>query len=240
MKLKSFLIFLTVFVFFPVISKGGPREDGISYYNQGKYQEALLAFESVDTQNPSDFYNKGNCHFKLGHTGLALAYFEKAHSLWPSNSDISKNRSIAEKKLKESGIYSEDSSFWRGTLVPWGRACPETLLWILVASALFAMAKTFSKKDIGRTASALIFMFSLGAILISTILLQASRTPIAIISVESAPARSGPGLSFSELFRLTAGTKVSLLEDSREGWTQVRFSIDNIGWISEKDLLKLQ
>ena len=73
----------------------------------------------------------------------------------------------------------------------------------------------------------------------AAVLLTAKQTPIAIVTADLVAAKSGPSDTFTELFKVTAGTKVEVTGESRDGWTQIRFSLGNVGWIMEKDLLTL-
>ena len=66
---------------------------GNAYYEQGKYAEAIAAYELVSTKlsNAQVFFNLGNSYFKQGMLGNAVLNFRRAHFLSPRDGDIKYN-----------------------------------------------------------------------------------------------------------------------------------------------------
>src|SRR5262245_20194824 len=79
-------------------------------YDQGKYQEALDALQKNGVHTAAEYYNAGNCLYKLGRVGQSLAYYEKAHNLAPRNSDIQYNLELAEEAARQTGSIAKDQS----------------------------------------------------------------------------------------------------------------------------------
>jgi hypothetical protein len=66
----------------------------------------------------------------------------------------------------------------------------------------------------------------------------ASSHPPAFV-VERQVVRSGPGDQFIQLAQMEAGVKLRLMGPQDQGWSQVRYSHDAIGWIRTSSLLLL-
>lgn len=62
-------------------------------YEAGDFGRALLYYDSAATsvRSPSLFYNRGNAQFKLGSIGRAVADYNRAYILDPSDADIRQN-----------------------------------------------------------------------------------------------------------------------------------------------------
>ena len=210
-------------------------------FKAGKYKEALQTFEQIGMKSPDDFFNAGLCHFKMNQLGQALAYFEKAHSLDEANEDISFNLNLTRNTLKRVGSLPKDQSFWFGTFVPLARRVPIWILWLLFATSAVILAQIIQAKAMltYRSPSALGCATTSLCLLVLAIAAEAAvREERAVVVAEHAVAHSGPGPQFTELFQLQAGTIVET-EENREGWLKVRFSLGNVGWVVEKELLTL-
>jgi hypothetical protein len=222
--------------------------DARTLYNQGKYQESLDTLQRSGLKSAGNFYNAGNCLYRMGKIGQALAYFEKARTLAPSDPDVAYNRGLAEDVLKKNGALPKDSSLWTGTLVPLLRRMPAEAPMgaVIFFSVLVGTLGLINRRrgrglmatllNPGFLAVLTLWAISGGFLASSTI---AQRTIYAAILADSGVVRSGPGASFTELQRLPAGAKVELTGESRDGWNQIRFSLGNVGWIMEKDVLSL-
>ena len=88
-----------------VISMGAPlfiwaqnADSAEEYYRQGRYSAALGAYEEQLKNAPNSpylYYNIGNCYFKMGSTGLAVANYYRAFRLDPRDEDIRHNLNLA-------------------------------------------------------------------------------------------------------------------------------------------------
>ena len=72
--------------------------EGVSLYRQGRYQDAIAAFEESDdlfvqqgTHNGNVSYNIGLCHMDLGNYQQAESRFEEAISRYPAGSERAEN-----------------------------------------------------------------------------------------------------------------------------------------------------
>lgn len=66
---------------------------GNEYYGEGRYSEAIAAFEQVLQSSPSArvHYNLGNAYFKHGMMGKAVLHYRRALFLAPRDRDIAYN-----------------------------------------------------------------------------------------------------------------------------------------------------
>lgn len=223
-------------------------DDFKALYDQGKFSEAYEQLSKSGIKTAADYYNAANCLYRLSKFGTSYAYYQKAQAMQPNNADIRYNLKLAEDALNKTGQLTKDKSFWRGQIVPFSYDIGETvpyLITVLLAAILLVLISVNARKgvflksfltDPAFLALFVCFLASLGcAITVTTAL----NTKLAVIVSDSSIARSGPSESFTELFRLNAGATVELSGEKREGWSQIKFSLGNIGWIAEKDFLNL-
>jgi hypothetical protein len=227
-------------------------------YESGKFEEAFKSLSAQPSDNdPVYYYNLGTIAYRLGRTGAALGYFEKANRLKRHDPDIYHNLEIVRSDLEKTlGPGKLDpASNWTETLAD--QVSLEEIRGVLGAILLILSLfwiRTYSKnRDLKQTLlrpAALIGAVALGLVggLYWVETLAHSRSPAVALSRQ--PIRSGPGDSFVELAQVDAGTKVRVLGPSSSGtgtdgngtgasekWLQVRFSQDGIGWIRANGFL---
>jgi tetratricopeptide (TPR) repeat protein len=213
-------------------------------YESGKFEEAFQALNAQPSGNdPSYFYNLGTISFRLGRTGAALGYFEKANRLKRHDPDIYHNlemtRAALEKTLGPGKL--DPASDWTETLAD--QVSLEEIRGVFGALMLILAVfwiQTYRKnRDVRQTLlrpAALIGAVALALVggLYWVETLASARTPAVAMSRQ--PVRSGPGESYVELAQVDAGTKVRLLGNS-DDWLQIRYSQDGIGWVRAKEFL---
>ena len=217
-------------------------------YDAGKFQEALDTLTQAGLGSAADYFDAGNCYYRLGKLGQALGYYEKANALAPGDDDIRYNLKLIEGLAEKGGTLTRDQTYWTGLIVPLVRRVPETVVDVLFAicTAVLAWNAFRAKKRGRRFLKALLqpaFLLALGiwglSGLLTTVTILGQNAKLAAIIADVGIGRSGPNETFTELFKLSAGTTVELTGENREGWRQIRFSLGNVGWIMEKDLLPL-
>ena len=211
------------------------------YYSQGKFSAALNLYEDElknAPNNPYVYYNIGNCYFKMGSMGLAVANYYRAFRLAPRDGDIRHNLNLA---MESAGEH----------LVPGGM--PEVLhklFFLLSYNELKGLAMlclgAFSlllciwiiNRRFGKTVWAL-----LAALIICGGWLYLRRGQemqvLAVVASPTAELRSGPGTNFPASANLTHGHLV-ILKDSRNNWEEVIVKSQGIqGWIKSESLEKI-
>ena len=106
MRLISFMITAALWFFIhpPAFARQDPArlqeafQQGVALYQSGQFDESLAAFARIrDSGYESGplYYNMGNCHYKLGRTGPAILFYERARKFMPKDPDLAANLALA-------------------------------------------------------------------------------------------------------------------------------------------------
>lgn len=214
-------------------------QEAEQFYREGKYAASLGAYEELLHTYPKDpflYYNIGNCYFKMGSRGLAVANYYRAFRLAPRDKDIRHNLSLA---LGEAGekfvpvgmpavlhqvFFSLTTEELKGLfyLSLW-LFCLSTMLW-------------FFKRKFSHMA----LTFLLSTLLLGSWYLwrlQIRQEPLAVVAAPMAELRSGPGENFPASASVSQG-HLLILQDSKDHWYEVIVKSQGLkGWI-EKDTLE--
>ncbi|MDX9780398.1 MAG: tetratricopeptide repeat protein, partial [bacterium] len=85
-------------------------KQAVSAYAAEDYQSALAQFRDLaesGTVSWELYYNIGNSYYRLGETGPAIQYWEKAALLAPAHPDIRYNLSIVREQLIDKVVLPE-------------------------------------------------------------------------------------------------------------------------------------
>ena len=210
-------------------------EQAENFYRQGKFSAALGIYESELKKVPNDpylYYNIGNCYFKMGSRGLAIANYYRAFRLAPRDADIRHNLTLSlssvGERLVPSGVpvvlhqafYSLSYSELKGLLF--------ALLWLLCALASLWLLK----RKWGRmlAASAVILLLCAGWFYLRHTL-QVEH--LAVIAAPVAEIRSGPGTNFPASASLAQGHLITV-EDAKDEWYEVIVKSQGLkGWVEK-------
>ncbi len=218
------------------------------FYDQKNYSESLSELQKSGLNSSSDFYNAGLSAYRLGKIGLSFAYFLKAHELNPNNEDIEYNLNISRDDLEKTSSVMKSNSFLTNKIYPILKKQNHLFssILLLVISLIIVFSSYYSKKRGVKFKSYISSPLSITLLvvwLISTVFLysvfNAQSLKRAVVVADQTSARSGPSDSFTELFHAPSGTVFELSNQTREGWIKIRFSLGNVGWVMEKDLLRL-
>ena len=210
-------------------------EQAENFYRQGKFSAALGIYESELKKVPNDpylYYNIGNCYFKMGSRGLAIANYYRAFRLAPRDADIRHNLTLSlssvGERLVPSGVpvvlhqafYSLSYSELKGLLF--------ALLWLFCALASLWLLK----RKWGRmlAASAVILLLCAGWFYLRHTL-QVEH--LAVIAAPVAEIRSGPGTNFPASASLDQGHLITV-EDAKDEWYEVIVKSQGLkGWVEK-------
>ena len=86
-------------------------QKAVAAYDQGQIEQAKVLFHQAQTSDPDPhlLYNEGNCAYRTGHLGQALAFYEKARRLKPRDSDILENLNFVRAKLGQPPVGRADT-----------------------------------------------------------------------------------------------------------------------------------
>ena len=214
-------------------------QEAEQFYREGKYAASLGAYEDLLHTYPNDpflYYNVGNCYFKMGSRGLAVANYYRAFRLAPRDKDIRHNLSLAlngaGEKFIPVGMPAVLHQTFFSLTVEELRGLFYLSLWLFCAAAIIWLLK---RK----------LLYLTGIFLLSTLVLgswyvwrwQIRQEPLAVVAAPMAELRSGPGDNFPASASVSQG-HLLILQDSKDHWYEVVVKSQGLkGWI-EKDTLE--
>jgi len=217
---------------------------GNALYEEGKYDEAIHAFESVLEQGLESgnlYYNIGNCYFKKGELGKTILNYERAQRLIPRDSDLKSNYKFALSRLQYD--ISEKSS-WIKSVVNIFHFLSLNEITILLSSVfvllvLFFILRLFIhglRKYTVPVAACLMFAIILLSIpLVERVTLLETE---AVVIAENPEVRFEPLDSATTHFTLYEGMKITVLETKQE-WARIRRADGKVGWIKNGEIEKI-
>lgn len=120
-------------------------DQGNRYYQDGRYEEALGAYEKVLEEGYASgalYYNMASAYYRTDELGEALRYYEKARPFMPENNQLRHNLRQVRSRLGDPPALSRPP-FWQAAR-QWiaAQASPSVLFgvgWILYAGAAFLL-----------------------------------------------------------------------------------------------------
>ena len=227
-------------------------------YSADKYSEALALYEQAATNEGTSsalMYNIGNCHYRLGHPGKAILYYERALNIDPTNADARSNMEFVKSKITdntdvdESNIIVElfrkirDCSSSNG----WATIAIVTFLLFLGAIALYVFGSSVLQKKIGFFGAIvllIIVIFANGfAYNIRNRIEQKRYAIITVPTVVLSTSPRQPKGKTEEAFILNEGTKIYILDsvaNKDEGiWYDIKADDSHRAWINGVNIEKI-
>ncbi|WP_250433453.1 tetratricopeptide repeat protein [Hanstruepera flava] len=222
-------------------------EQGNTFYNEGKYQDAIKKYEAIletDEHSAELYFNLGNAHYKLNHIAPSVYYYEKALQLKPNDSEIKNNLNFAKNMTLDaidvipevgmskvlnnvSGVLSFD--VWAIIAI-----CFVVLSVVLFIN--YIMSEGTKTKRFSFTFGFACLFLMLGSLVSAfhKYNLDKADNP-AIVFTQESKVKSEPNLRSEEAFRLHEGTKVQVL-DTVENWKKIKLTDGKMGWIPSNDI----
>ncbi|MBA4276756.1 tetratricopeptide repeat protein [Flavobacterium sp.] len=244
--MKKIIFILLLTTQFSFAQTGFDR--GNALYQKGRYEEAIVEYESVLTTNQHSselYFNLGNCYYKLNKVAPAIYNYEKALVLNPDDAEIQNNLKFAQKlqidEIKviptvgfSKMVHDFTSTFHYNTWA-WISVGFSTLFLVFFIGYYFSQI-TLSKR-----------IFFIGMFVLIVLLLVSVSAAIseknhydgekpAIVFTEMVLVKSEPQNASNTVFTLHEGTKVFVLE-SLENWRKIQLTDGTEGWI-EKTAIK--
>lgn len=236
MKRITFALITLLFaalVFVPgVLADEATMQAANALYANGRYAEAIRAYEQLANQGTDDanlYYNLGNAYYQSGELGHAIANYRRAEALAPRDADVQHNLAIARQQTADQfnqtpdtivTIFLADAAAWLTlnetaviSLALWTMLC---LLVVAVRRMGHGRAKTLLTYSL----IPLALLFVLSAFTLGSRLQMANNMPDAVIVAEVADVFSGPGEQYGSDFQLHNGAEVALYQ-SRGDWAQI-------------------
>lgn len=240
MKRLLVALFLTA-ICFTWVQAGDIKATAESFYREGKYAQALSTYEQALKNQPNDpylYYNIGNCYFKMGSKGLAVAYYYRAFRLNPQNGDIRHNLSLALASGGDSlvptgmpaamhrALFALTLAELKGVLCLLGWAvCLLAGIWLLTRKA-GKLTLTFG----------MLFALTAGWFYVRY---SWENEPLAVVASPVVELRSGPGKNFPASAAVQQGHLVRIL-DTKDHWQEVIVRSEGLkGWIEQNALERI-
>lgn len=226
-------------------------EKGNKLYQEGKYNEAIAAYESIlkSGQESADVYfNLGNCFYKQNKVASAIFNFEKALLLRPSDSEFQNNLAYAQKMTIDEIIEVPKVGFGKIIRDVTASFHYDTWAWISVVLAMLFLAcflgYYFSNTTLLKRTffSSMLFVLLFVIISIAAGFAEKSHSENekqAIVFAEVVKVKSEPKSASQDVFVLHAGTKVNVLE-SLNNYKKIQLLDLKEGWIEKSAIKELK
>ena len=222
--------------------------EGVAAYSAGRWNDAAVAWEGIydaGIRGSELYYNLASAYFKLGETGKAILFYERALKEDPSDKDVRYNLEFARGMTQDR--IEDVPEFILKTWIKKATYLFSSDLWAVLSILFFAGALALlllfllgSSSGARRTG----FFTGIAALLIAVFCFasassqraDASRKDEAIVMRPVSSVKSSPSSdSAKDLFILHEGTKVKIL-DEVDLWMNIELSDGRQGWIATKDI----
>lgn len=218
----SGLLFLSIFFLAPecfaLSSPGNSWSEVNQLVKAGKFDEAYQLLRSRPEASGTYYYDLGTLASRLGQTGPAVAYLEKANRILPHDPDIQHNLNIARDTL--GGVIGTDrldpASTWMEQVADHIamkelRGALGLISLLLALYWIMSLLRNQSLKRILLSSSSKLGCLALILVLALYGMEREAEDHPAAVVLSRQTVRSGPGESFSELGQVDSGAKVRLL-----------------------------
>jgi len=220
-------------------------DQACDFYEAGDLVSARAGFEALlktGVRNGAVYYNLGNCYYKQGEVGRAVANYRRALMLSPRDVDTEFNLDLVRSEV---GFRDTTSAFGGGSIGEAPLRLASAREWQIVfyisyyLCALSVLAVLFlGGRARAAAARILIALVIVGACSLALSTHGRSRFKggsDAVVVAGRTEFMSGPGAAFEELVRLSDGVELRLR--ARSGiWVEAQLPTGEVGWVREGDL----
>jgi len=220
-------------------------DQACDFYEAGDLVSARAGFEallSMGVRNGAVYYNLGNCYYKQGEVGRAVANYRRALMLAPRDEDIRINLDLLRSAV---GTRDTTSAFGAGGIAQAPLRLASAREWQIVfyASYYLCIISLLGVLFLSGRARATAARVLVALVIVSACSFAFSahgRSRFrggsgAVVVAERTEFMSGPGAAFEELVRLFDGVELKLR--ARSGiWVEAQLPTGEVGWVREGDL----
>ncbi len=215
---------------------------GNTFYAEQNFVEALAQYNLLADsgwQSAPLFYNMGNSYYRLGKTGYAILYYEKALLQQPNDPDIRKNIKVAQLNkidefevvptpvLKKVGLAFVN--FFNADV--WAIL---GLIFVFAAATLIVVFLKSTQKSTWQFSLYVVFgLLGLFSLFMAYQKINFNKNQnYGVLVTDNAYVKSAPK-NGEDLFIIHEGTKAQI-EETYNDWVKVRFPDGNSGWLESE------
>ncbi len=220
------------------------------HFNKGEYEQSITLYDSLIKNNivsSSIYYNLGNAYYKTDDIPRAILYYEKAKKIDPTNKDINYNLELANTHIADR-IKSVPEFFlktwWKKVVYffneeQWMYINIGVFSILMIFIAVYFVSNKPNTKKFSFTLSIIFILLSFisGIIGYNSYKIKTTHNT-SIIFTPTVNVKSAPDENSSTIFILHQGTKVSLLDESRD-WQKIKLANGSEGWLLKSDFEKI-
>ena len=211
-------------------------------YEQGKYPEAIAAYEKLAQQKKISaalYFNLGNAYFKQGQPGQAIVYYRLAQRLDPRDPDIRANLHFARESV---GGKAPDTLRWQRwlSLLTLNELTLFTtaLFWLWFSLLIAGQARRDWQNSLRSSQVLSGIILALTLLWLGLVAHNRLGTSPAVVVAHEAVVRYGPFEEAQGFYTLRDGAELRVL-DRKDIWLQVTDASKRIGWLQNKDVVVL-
>ena len=217
-----------------------------SYVNEN-YQQAITQYERLLQTGPSAelYYNLGNSYYRMDNITRAILNYERALLLSPGDADIRFNLQLARSKTVDKIVPQSDfflTTWYRSavnmlSVDGWAYVAIFCLVFAVVLLFVYLFSSPIWLRKIGFFGGLLLLLgFVLGNIFAWHQKQTIDHRDGAIIIESAVTVKSTPAQNGTDLFILHEGTKVTVLDDTMDGWREVLVPDGKQGWVETSQI----
>lgn len=236
----SLLIIFSSLVFSSNVD--GVMAKGNEYFKKNKYSLAVEEYQKLVNkgyEGASLYYNLGNSYYRLGKTGYAILYYEKALKFAPADEDIIHNLALTKIGLKDK-VDTLPTFFvfqiWEGLLAAfsvsgWTIIVYVIFILLLVIIVAYFFAWNSSQQRLAFfTGAGLLIALILASVLLAVKYNKDFNIKNGVIVEPIVTVKLSPDNSAKDGFIIHEGLKVRM-EDFVDDWIKIRLNDGKIGWV---------
>jgi len=210
-------------------------------YKQSRYNEAKKEYEKVPNKGSIVHYNLGNCFYKMGKLGHALAHWRRAERMWdlPNRLELLDNISLLKTKIsgeKRGRKIFKKLLWFKAILISYIISIPLIFLqflFLLVWFFLFIYLKFLSRRKERLIIFTLFSFIALFGIVLA-VRYNVESNQHGVVIQDKAPLLSGPHHTCQEFLKLREAEEV-LIKEEKEEFFKVK-SPRATGWVAKQDI----
>lgn len=213
---------------------------GVDAYDRRAFEESIDHFQQLVAQGvvePQVFFNLGNAYYRHGNLGAAIANYERARQLDPSDENIRENldRAVArtERNLPRPrpSEWEQALFFWHDDLTGAHSLTVAALAWV----AMWALLAIRLRRRWPYLRTAACIAGAIALVFAGSWWVKAHPAPLAVTANDRVPVRYGHRAEETVRFELREGDRVRIDGESG-GWVRVVMSDGERGWTESSGL----